>query len=101
METKKEKSIDGFLCLLLILPVVFFCAYVGKTLWWWFVVPLGAPAIGMAQAYGIDILVSFWMMRLPRNEADDENMAGRTIKKMGAVALCLLGGWIAHKLMLR
>ena len=98
MPTKTEKTADDLLCLILILPVSLFCAYVGKSLWWWFVVPLGAPAIGMAQAYGIDVLVSLWTMRLPPTE-DAENIGLRTVKKMGGVALMLLAGWICHKLM--
>jgi hypothetical protein len=100
MENKEKEAVDGLLCLVLLLPSMLLFAYAGKTLWWWFLVPLGLPAISMAHAFGIDMLVSLWTMRLPR-QGDNEGVAKRVAKRMLGVALMLAMGWGCHKLMLR
>jgi len=42
---------------------IFVGAWAFSTLWSWFIVPIGLPAIGYAHAYGLMIVTSFLKMR--------------------------------------
>jgi len=41
--------------------VMFWVSYVASTLWLWFLVPLGAPAIGVVTAYAIGLIVRLFV----------------------------------------
>jgi hypothetical protein len=91
--------------------------YVFATLWSWFVVPLGAPAMGLAHAYGLGCLVTMATLpaRLPKDKevaaASENNERDATAKEkfiyaftiiwqMAAVSLLtLISGYIAKCLM--
>ena len=61
--------------------------YVLSVLWVWFAVPLGAPAVGMIQAMGIALLVSF----LTYQHISSPKKEQSTAEAMGdAVAMALM-----------
>lgn len=64
----------GFL--VLDIPAMILRGYVLSVLWRWFVVPLGVPEIGIAQAIGISIIVGLVMLgvatKSDTSEADAE-----------------------------
>lgn len=35
-----------------------------STVWGWFIVPLGAPVIGWAQAYGLSLIIAYLTFRM-------------------------------------
>lgn len=49
--------------ILLTALTIFVGAWAFSTLWSWFIVPIGVPAIGYAHAYGLMIVASFLKMR--------------------------------------
>jgi hypothetical protein len=101
MKEEKAGVVDSLVALMLFFPVTVWCAYVEKVLWWWFIVPLGMPAIGMAHAYGLSVFL--WCSagilsvstRLQSTEKPTRAMIGIAI----GFGISLLFGWIAHKLM--
>jgi len=52
-----EKFIKGVGWLALFIPTIIFSGFVTAELWGWFVVPLGVPAIGIAHALGLRLVV--------------------------------------------
>lgn len=55
------KFVAGCALAFLALPaLILLHAFTAKTLWGWFIVPLGAPAVGMAHAYGISMFVTLF-----------------------------------------
>lgn len=70
-----------------------------STLWGWFVVPLGAPVIGWAQAYGFALIASYIAVRNSPKFADGilkkQGMAERMGNSIGWNAIVLLFGFIA------
>lgn len=98
------------------LPLAFlaaiYYAFVAVTLWGWFAMPLGAPAIGLANMYGLSLLFSMPLMGTSiltaeiHNKVDEDSgrdVVSRGIFRMlvGAVASTMvLGlGWVAHSFM--
>lgn len=72
-------------------------------LWLWFIVPLGAPDIGVAWAVGISVLMSM-LAQSPKVDSDKGEDAGEKFAKAIALMLvspliALLVGWIAHSVM--
>lgn len=70
-----------------------------STLWGWFIVPLGAPVIGWAQAYGLALIAAFIAARNLPSYAPGVlqpltfgQKIGRTV---GINAGALLIGWLA------
>lgn len=57
---KTEKAYDVLLALILLVPVTLLSAYTTMTLWNWFVADtFNMIKLGMWQAYGIDLLVTY------------------------------------------
>lgn len=66
--------------------------FVVSKLWFWFVVPIGVMPIGIAQAIGLDILITFIVTKigdLQTNSTDD------SIKKG---IICVVYPWIVFGL---
>ena len=79
--------------------------FVLHRLWAWFVVPLGVPAIGIAHAVGLAMLVGFLKMSQHDfdQESDDEPLArliGQSIGYVVVYGFVLLAGYLIHGLML-
>lgn len=84
-----------------------FWSWVAVKLWTWFLIPLGAPAIGMAHAYGISSLVALFtsgiiagIARIKTvDETEKERDVNRVVMAWMAPLLCLGFGYVAHALM--
>jgi hypothetical protein len=93
---------------LFIAPIV--RGFVLKTLWAWFVIPVfGLPALGMASAYGLGLVVQTLVEHnsFPDSKKD-EDMTPEAVKERIALAfarvlveplIILLFGWVAHSFM--
>jgi len=81
---------------------MFYGAFIGMKLWSWFIVPFGIVEIKMAHAFGINLLVKFWTMRLNNemleDRTDEEKIKAYSIL-MFAYTLFLIMGYFASKLM--
>lgn len=65
------KALAYLVALTLILPLLIAeQGWAISTLWAWFLVPLGAPAIGIAAAAGIAVTISAIRMKGARNEPE-------------------------------
>lgn len=56
---KIQNGVWGLIYLALMFPIMFLRGLAIKLLWLWFIVPFGVPAIGLAWAVGLGILVVF------------------------------------------
>jgi hypothetical protein len=92
-----KKLIAALVAFAAILVAAPWAAYVLTVVWGWFVVPLGAPAIGKAHAYGL--MVVFGMFRNREPECEEESLTTSIGIALLAPALTLLIGYIAHRLM--
>lgn len=92
------------ICLAGLVGLAVLRGFVLASLWGWFVVPLGVPALGIAQAIGISLIVSLFLAHLARDKSDDE---GEGWKRLGltmvrALSITLLSwgaGAIVHGFM--
>lgn len=71
-----------------------FNAVVLQVMWGWFVVPMGAPAIGLAHAYGLTLLLTLFR-RFPDKSEDLSWVTKRIVANLFALLL----GWIAQGFM--
>lgn len=84
--------------LILLVPTVMWGGYVVSVLWGWFIVPLGAPPVGIAHALGLMLMASLPLLGLAK--AKDEDDALFTIIKSWVISLLALGcGWLYHAFM--
>lgn len=98
----EKKPIGG--SLLVLLAVAFnICseAHVLRVLWGWFVVPLGAPVISGAHAYGIAVLLMMAQLRFTKDTDDtEEEKVKRATWLAFAPWTILLMGYVCHRIML-
>ena len=78
------------------------CAFVGSwaimSLWAWFLVPAGLPAISMLTAFGVDLLVTLLTFHAPRgySEVEPEEVTLRLWRYGICFPLSFLAaGWLA------
>ncbi len=98
-ESTSEENLIAFLCLLLIYPFLWaWSGLVFKIMWGWFVIPIGAPAVTVAQGVGLAALVM--LVRNNRKEDEDtslyDELPGIVVRSTFIPAYILLVGWIAH-----
>lgn len=76
-------------------------AFVLSTLWTWFLVPLHVPAISMAHAYGIAVLIGYITYQPDADRSrDEEDSRAFKILSPAFRALGALGfGWLALQFM--
>lgn len=75
-------------------------AFTTTQLWGWFGVPLGLPAIGLAHAIGISLLVNNFKTLPNINKKEPDESFGETIIKTIIVNLVfLVFGWIVFQFM--
>jgi hypothetical protein len=93
-DNPKEKAMMAFFIFGLSIALMFLKAVVLVDLWLWFVVPLGAPVVGMAQAYGLGLIVS-WLSVVTEysNKTHAELMYGLGHSLARALMVWLVG-WI-------
>lgn len=75
-------------------------AYVGNILWEWFMVPIfGLPALTLAKAFGISILVRLWTLQYftskDKDERDNKEKIMELVGRIISPWYFLLMGWIA------
>ncbi len=74
-----------------------------ETLWYWFIVPLGAPNIGVAHAMGIALIVHFLIFKQPdekENKKDlPELLVGMVLQHLLVVGVFLLFGYCVKSYM--
>jgi hypothetical protein len=75
-----------------------FYAFSLQILWGWFVVPLGAPPIGYAHAWGLSILASLFMYNANAARNDDSLWHVLAMSLLMNVGLLACGA-LAHYLM--
>lgn len=87
--------------ILLGIPVSIYRAWVLMTLWGWFVVPLGAPSIGMAWAYGLgNVYLVLHGYRMRSKEETEANESGEGVVAQFLYAtICLGFGYVAWRVM--
>lgn len=61
-----DKFTNGLFYVLFSLINFFLLMITLSTLWGWFVVPIGVPAIGLAHAFGLSLIVSYFQVRNPK-----------------------------------
>jgi len=85
----------------LMITSILLYSYTLTKLWHWFLVPvLGLPSIGLAQAYGIMLIVT--MLTQPADIKDEDNEVSllKTAKYLYLrPLLTLLFGWVAAQLL--
>lgn len=83
------------LALVVMLPLGLYRGYVVHRLWNWFVAPLGAPEIGVAQAWGLVWLAS--LMTQQAQAPDDrpalESIVNVVVESVLLSTFGLLMGW--------
>lgn len=83
----------GCLLSLVMAPVnIILRGLVLRQLWYWFLVPLGVPAVGAAHALGISCLLGLFTMGLARDADKEETVLAKSIR---SVTFGLLGPAVA------
>lgn len=87
----------------LVIVNTFLMMFMISTLWGWFVVPLGVVEIGMAQAFGISLMITYFQVRNPRL-IKPEFMVERTFTQrfstnLGMTLTALILGYITSLFM--
>lgn len=99
-ESKQETSGPEALVFLALWVCGFFAeAWLVATLWRWFLVPLGIPAIGNAHALGLSVLVSF-IAKSPNAAVQDGEWQHRLGREFLWCVSCLIFGYVAHHVMI-
>ncbi len=75
-------------------------AYALSMLWLWFIVPLGAPVLGLVPALGVQLVVNAMLQR-PPPKVDPENpeLAQKAIAVLVVPLALLAFGWIVKECM--
>lgn len=103
--TDTEKDTEGLKgCIAILVALIsypFLWAWSGwvlMVLWWWFVVPLGAPEVSMAQGVGLAALVMLVRGHRKADGTEDltEDLPGIIARGALIPAYILLVGWVAH-----
>lgn len=80
---------------------VFSFSLVAPDMWNWFIVPLGAPLVGKAHAWGL--LVTRWVffqkLTLGKDEGTEEEKCGRALLVVCGLWFSYGVGWICQKVM--
>lgn len=98
--SKKDESCATILFAIALIPALLLGnSYSIVSLWRWFAVPLGAPAIGMAHAFGIGLLLE--ALKSSGRAAPKEDETIWTAAIYGVVrCLAIYGaGYLAHLVM--
>lgn len=69
---------------LFLVAAMFTYGWATQTLWAWFAVPLGAPPVTLAQAYGLSAII--WLLTNHQQSKDDsEKKLGEQILRLAAI----------------
>ena len=64
-----------------------------STLWNWFVVPLGFPALGIAHGFGVGLVAASMSRHIPRKKDDRAEMFAHELCVPGT---CVFIGWLVR-----
>jgi len=83
---------------LLLFPLILLQGWVFSVMWGWFVVPLGAPAVGAWHAAG---LTSIWtLLTYKAKERNHTHSFLARVAVQACIYMAILGiAWVIHKLM--
>lgn len=96
--TRSDIAVAERLLALIALPIgIVIEAYAISVLWGWFVVPLGAPAVGMAHAFGINALVTVFVY--DQHAVRDKDGLQSLAHSLVSVPIILLLAYFAHLMM--
>ena len=90
-------AISGLVIIVLVIPLALWGGVIASNLWCWFIVPLGAPPIGIAHAAGLMLIKGFVCARLSKSTMTTTETLGELIGHAAIYyPLLLLIGWILH-----
>ena len=85
------------LVIFLWLPISFFLhGLIFKSLWEWFLIPLGVGPIGIAQSIGIMLMFSMVFRNRQKVEEEVEHLVLKDLVESGLIFLI---AWIVHAMM--
>jgi hypothetical protein len=77
-------------------------AYVGITLYKWFLLPLGLPALAMGQLYGVIYFAKYLLYQDTKSDDSEESLGARMltaiVKSFVWAGLYLGMGWVIHSI---
>lgn len=86
------------LLVLTAVPVLAFGVLWTQSMWAWFVVPLGAPPVSFAQAFGLDLFVTVLVGKRDERGLTESGLADVAGGLLGAWALGAFAAWLAGTL---
>jgi hypothetical protein len=95
-----HKVTAGVLMIILSIPAAGWTGYVATIIWRWFLVPMGAPPVHVANAMGAALLLGLYRYTAPTGAGVGEDKTGTEmffgfVGRAGLVpALVLLFAWI-------
>jgi hypothetical protein len=89
----------AFVVLIAVFPIVVLRGFVLSRLWGWFIVPLGLPSIGIAQACGIALILGF--LSYSKSTTTKDNYVERTVEAFVSALACWGFGAIVHWFMVQ
>ncbi len=81
-------------------PLALWRAYVIVRLWTWYVMPFGAPSIGVVTAYGLTLVAGVLgggIYRSSKEPDSDGEIIDRIVGSAFLTGIALLFGWIAFQ----
>lgn len=94
-EIKQPPLIIEFIIAIALLVL---CGFTIMVLWSWFIIPFGLPAISLAHAIGIDLLITFLVSTTV--QTDIYELYWYRIAYSFSITISVLGsGWIVHLFM--
>lgn len=100
---KNEMTLTGALLFLISsIPLALWRAYVIARLWAWYMVPLGVPAVGVVQAYGVSLVIGIvtgaaYRDATKREAEDDAAIVKRIVGVAVMSGFALLFGWAFYQ----
>jgi len=91
-DDKETNLLLGCIGQLLLFPVWYFECYVMATLWRWFLMPIGLPAVDMRTFFGVNLIVAvlWFRYRKPDPDVTVEPALGAFV----VACMCLGLGWL-------
>jgi hypothetical protein len=94
MSGQRSPGIAGCIGWLLWTPIAQMASsWVYLKIWGWFAVPLGLPALTMAKAFGVLLLVSFC---IPKRYDPNPDLVKEASFHLGYLMVALAVGWAWH-----
>lgn len=98
--SKENNAILQFIGICAAVPLLFALrGWVLKTLWFWFLVPLGAPGILTAHVIGVSLVVTVFTYQPKSGNDEDKGVAYQYLSSLFLSIACLGFGWIIKSLM--